>query len=1095
MRKWVWQNRTVQGTDYRDFLISRTDNQTISAYSGNDWIIDRGGSNAINGGDGHDVNLAGRGNDGIVGGPGSDFVFGGRGFDTSSYSGDIRDYTVRRHAGFWFVSERATQETDILLKVEQLTFDNAAVFLDGRNNLPIADNIQVETSETGPPITIDLKEASRAFDFDGDQLSITAVGQTTHLTYDPGTGLATFDPGTGFLGLHAGDIAVETHSFEISDGTASISRTMTVTIHGENTPPLARDDTFSIDEDAALIAGNLFADNGAGADFDPDGPFTVSRVNGQASFVGNQIVLPSGALLLVGPDGQVAYDPNGSFEALGADEPGSDSFTYTIEDENGAKATATAEILVAGIDNALVARDDAFEGDEDTPTTGNVFSDNGSGPDTDPDNPVNLTIVAVNGLAGNVGSTIVVAGADSLIVNSDGSLNYNPLNAFQGLSEAATDIISFTYTVENSITTEQAEATVVLTIKGINDPPAAMDDSVQTSIAEVLAGNVLIDNGNGADSDAEGDDLSVSAVNGSNADIGTEIILASGALLTLNADGTFVYDPNAAFDELEAGGSDIDSFDYTLSDGKGGFGTATVTVTVNAPASPFTGVNAGDLDGGNGFVIAGFSRLDGRREWSGYSVGGDIDLNGDGFSEVVVGAPLTQYRDGGVRYAGSVGVVLGGSSVGSGGTVDLNALDGDNGFELQNLNNVGWFGNSVSGEDVDGDDRKDLLIGAPSRSITTNGQTQVIGEVLVAYAGADEFEAVADIGDLSDPRSASKINGTADYLVGTVVAAAGDINGDDIGDFLVSGALSETAFLVFGSGTFPVLDFFDDSYADGSAGIALTAPGSNNVHTAVGGAGDFTDDGNDDYLLGHPNYDNDTGIAFLMFGGPDVEDGSVDLEEVRTSFVDPRGGLISDSAGAAGDLLGYDVASLGDVNGDDIDDIIVSAPGKDGSGAAYVIYGRPTNPAIPFLGDVNVIPVVSAIGFKISGAADGDRLGFSVAGAGDVNNDGLGDIILGAPGAGGTGAAYVIYGAAGTSRGTIELASFDPGDGFVITGIDGGDQAGFSVAGAGDVNGDNFDDVIVGAPGPTDSDLGVQSGEAYVVFGGNFTSSADDFLL
>ncbi|MEQ9481247.1 Ig-like domain-containing protein [Coleofasciculus sp. F4-SAH-05] len=111
--------------------------------------------------------------------------------------------------------------------------------------------------------------------------------------------------------------------------------------------------------------------------------------------------------------------------------------------------------------------------------------------------------------------------------------------------------------------------------------PVATDDSVATSEDTLLSGSVLADNGNGADSDPDGDPLTITEVNGNAADVDTEITLTSGALLTLNSDGTFDYNPNGQFDALPVGDSDTDSFTYTISDGNGGTDTATVNITIN----------------------------------------------------------------------------------------------------------------------------------------------------------------------------------------------------------------------------------------------------------------------------------------------------------------------------------------------------------------------------------------------------------------------------------------------------------------------------------------------------------------------------------
>ena len=117
-----------------------------------------------------------------------------------------------------------------------------------------------------------------------------------------------------------------------------------------------------------------------------------------------------------------------------------------------------------------------------------------------------------------------------------------------------------------------------------NTPPVAQDDNVTTDEDTVLNGDVLADNGNGADSDVDGDPLTVTAVDGNAANVGIQITLASGALLTVNSDGTFSYDPNGQFESLGAGETFDDTFDYTIDDGNGGTDSATVTITV-------TGVN------------------------------------------------------------------------------------------------------------------------------------------------------------------------------------------------------------------------------------------------------------------------------------------------------------------------------------------------------------------------------------------------------------------------------------------------------------------------------------------------------------------------
>ena len=123
-------------------------------------------------------------------------------------------------------------------------------------------------------------------------------------------------------------------------------------------------------------------------------------------------------------------------------------------------------------------------------------------------------------------------------------------------------------------------------------------------------------------------------------------------------------------------------------------------------------------------------------------------------------------------------------------------------------------------------------------------------------------------------------------------------------------------------------------------------------------------------------------------------------------------------------------------------------------------------------------------GFTILGKNPADNAGVSVSDAGDVNNDGFNDIIIGAPhnddGGVSAGSAYVIFGKA-AGFGTIDLANLQPSTGFAIQGDTHYDDAGWSVSGAGDVNGDGFDDIIVGAP--FGDNAFAEAGEAYVIFG------------
>src|SRR4051794_31749463 len=163
---------------------------------------------------------------------------------------------------------------------------------------------------------------------------------------------------------------------------------------------------------------------------------------------------------------------------------------------------------------------------------------------------------------------------------------------------------------------------------------------------------------------------------------------------------------------------------------------------------------------------------------------------------------------------------------------------------------------------------------------------------------------------------------------------------------------------------------------------------------------------------------------------------------------------------APDDRAGWAVASAGDVNGDGKADLLVAAPkadpnGRQDAGTVYVVFG-------PAQGLPGKLGQLGARGFRIDGAAAGDRAGTAVAGVGDVNGDGRADLLVGAPhvtdaGAEGAGSAYLVLGRQATTA--VDLA--DPAAALRLsTGVE-GDQAGVSVAAAPDMDGDGRSELLI----------------------------------
>lgn len=409
-------------------------------------------------------------------------------------------------------------------------------------------------------------------------------------------------------------------------------------------------------------------------------------------------------------------------------------------------------------------------------------------------------------------------------------------------------------------------------------------------------------------------------------------------------------------------------------------------------------------------------------------------------------------------------------------SVDLAGLE-NRGFTITGASTESLDGDAFSvaaAGDVNGDGLPDLALGDEYDGAGGEGA----GAAYVVFGGRASSN--VDLAKLG--RGGFKIIGAhPGDLAGASVSSAGDVNGDGLTDVAVathccSGEPSPV-YVVFGARYPAEVDLgklgkrgfrIDGAVPEDFFGIAL-AP-----------AGDVNGDGRPDLIVGAPYDDahgDGSGAAYVLFGQKQSE--NVDLRSLGR-----RGFRI---AGAEEhDLTGVSVGGAGDVNGDGLADVVVGANSASpkrrsdfgsSAGAAYVVFGSrsPTNVDLRSLG---------THGYRIDGAAGSDGVGIAVAGAGDFNGDGLGDVVIGADGASSnrratSGSAYVVFGR--RSRSEVDLAAL--GDrGLRIDGTAAGERLGVSAAGAGDVNGDGLADVVVGAK-YADDNHGKDSGAAYIVFG------------
>ncbi len=429
---------------------------------------------------------------------------------------------------------------------------------------------------------------------------------------------------------------------------------------------------------------------------------------------------------------------------------------------------------------------------------------------------------------------------------------------------------------------------------------------------------------------------------------------------------------------------------------------------------PLSGIEAGTVDGLRINNVDFYSYHDSNYSFGSRSIGGVSggDINGDGIDDLVLDVFETAYESVGFE----LGVVYGAAGLTGSHSIEDLGSSSLPGFSIETTSDArGYAGSDVASiGDIDGDGFGDLAY------VTTDRPSSFPGRTTVLYGGQqfDNNEPTSSLRGFTLDLEYSLFSLDRAVPTGSL-SAAGDVNGDGFADFLISGTdqiyhygntyiLSHKVFVVFGgqelSGSVSLQGIIGGSLA----GVRISGNDAG-FGRIVSAAGDVNGDGIDDILIENAA---DTGESFLVFGAQNLGE-PIDVDDIGSSTAP---GIRFTNLPSAEHYSTTPITAAGDVNGDGFGDLLLGVRGDDATGAdadgAYLIFGSPSLGG-PISFDDITSGAVPRLRF-LSDAAGGHAVG-SVSAAGDINNDGFGDILISTTGTFATGefdgAAYVVYGA------------------------------------------------------------------------------------